>query len=69
MVLYFHVFRFILADKARSLSVLSKEERKRRIGELYSKVFQSEKAKHVCIMLPGWYMVYQYVLEVLIISR
>jgi len=61
MGLYFHVFRFILADKARSLSVLSKEERKRRIGELYSKVFQSEKAKHVsiiedCYLVDTWYI-------------
>ncbi|CAC5413206.1 MAO [Mytilus coruscus] len=37
---------FILADKARTLSVLSRDERKQRIGELYAKVFKSDQAKH-----------------------
>ncbi|XP_060065516.1 amine oxidase [flavin-containing]-like [Ylistrum balloti] len=37
---------FILADKARTLCKLTKEERKQRISELYSKVFQSQEALH-----------------------
>ncbi|XP_033759978.1 amine oxidase [flavin-containing]-like isoform X2 [Pecten maximus] len=37
---------FILADKARTLCSLTKEERKQRISKLYSKVFQSQDALH-----------------------
>ncbi|OWF56713.1 amine oxidase [flavin-containing]-like isoform X1 [Mizuhopecten yessoensis] len=37
---------FILADKARTLCKLTKDERKQRISELYSNVFQSQEALH-----------------------
>ncbi|XP_041355941.1 amine oxidase [flavin-containing]-like isoform X2 [Gigantopelta aegis] len=38
------IMGFILADKARKYCDLTKEERKKRISELYSKVFQTDEA-------------------------
>ncbi|XP_069103415.1 amine oxidase [flavin-containing]-like isoform X2 [Argopecten irradians] len=40
------IMGFILADKARTLCKLTKDERKQRICQLYSKVFQSPEALH-----------------------
>ncbi|KAJ8310803.1 hypothetical protein KUTeg_012668 [Tegillarca granosa] len=40
------IMGFILADKARKYTEWTKEERQKHIGELYSKVFQSEEALH-----------------------
>ena len=41
------IFSFILAEKARKYVTLSPEERKQRIAQIYSKVFNCEEALYV----------------------
>ena len=40
-------YRFVVADQARRLATMTREERKREVCDFYARLFKSEEALHV----------------------